>query len=156
MSFEKGNDSRDDLPPRPDGKYWNANTTYSPDIIPRFLELCEMGKSYNQVSAELKIPMSTMVDWRKRFPDFLQAWEDGRTLAMAHWEKKIHENLIDYEVKGEPKKVFRSELALYTMRARFKQKEESSTTINKDGSMTTTETGEALNILTQKYMDKET
>lgn len=155
MSFEKGNSWREDIEKKENGKRFSCLSTFDLEIIPKFLELCAEGKSYNQCSRLLGIPISTFYTWRRNHPEFNRAWEDGRALAMSKWEDIIEENVIDYEIKGEPKKIVRESFVLYTMRARFKQKEESDAQDKKED-QDREEMLANLNEETKKYMDGET
>lgn len=151
MSFEKGNDSRDDLPLKANGKKWNAATAYEPWMCDRLLELGKEGKTFSVCAKEFGVRTSTMIEWRKKFPEWDAAYEMAKDLMQSYWEELIRDNAVYYENKDGPKRVVKDSLILHRLRCYFDVKENNGTTINPDGSVTTTD--ERAIELTKKYME---
>jgi orotate phosphoribosyltransferase-like protein len=77
-------------------------SSYSPDMLPKILELMEEGASLVEVAAELNISRSTLNDWKdeesERFnKDFSDTIKRGVELSNAWWEREGRKALRDKE-----------------------------------------------------------
>jgi orotate phosphoribosyltransferase-like protein len=91
-------------------------SSYSPDMLPKILELMEEGASLVEVAAELNISRSTLNDWKdeesERFnKDFSDTIKRGVELSNAWWEREGRKALRDKE--------FNSTLWYMNMKNRF-------------------------------------
>lgn len=61
-------------------------STYDPAYCASVEELGAQGKSYEQISAEIDVPRSTMDSWSKAHPEFSAALTRAKELEQAWWE----------------------------------------------------------------------
>lgn len=76
-------------------------------VQPHFAE----GKSVYEVANAIGVPLSTMQDWRVKFPEFSDAIKKGLRVSRGWWEAKARENL------DNPK--FQAALWFMNMKNRF-------------------------------------
>jgi len=74
-------DALEILPPHTRGR----RTKYDPEFCDRVIELGALGKSMNQIAADLGVVKQTLYNWQ-RHPDFLDSIIRARELAQAWWE----------------------------------------------------------------------
>ena len=60
---------------------------YDPKLCKRVLELGREGKSYEQISAAIDVPRSTMDSWSRVHPEFSAALTRAKELEHAWWEE---------------------------------------------------------------------
>lgn len=118
------------LPLKADGTKWNYATKYAG------LEDCEIvirvgvkGGSFAEMCAELGMGKVTVKKWMIDFPEFGAAVEYAKALSESWWRKKGQENLEYIKVKGEPEKMFRSEIWKFTLQSEFDAKEKDTSVV---------------------------
>lgn len=78
-----------DLPPPPDAPEIKIGkpTKYAPDVmLSKVIELGRFGKSKAQIARQLGVSDKTLTAWADRYPEFAEAMQVARTLALAWWE----------------------------------------------------------------------
>lgn len=60
---------------------------YNPDLCERVIELGREGKSYEQISAAIDVPRSTMDSWARVHPEFSAALTRAKELEHNWWEE---------------------------------------------------------------------
>jgi transposase-like protein len=84
----------------------------------RVIELGRLGKSVEQIAANLGFSLRVLYDWRDKHEEFLHALEYAKELEQAWWEEQAH--LYMLEVKDGPK--LNASLWSRSMAARFPKK----------------------------------
>lgn len=78
-----------DLPPPPDAPEIKIGkpTKYDPEtMLAKVIELGRFGKSKAQIARQLGVSDKTLAAWAERHPEFAEAMQAARTLALAWWE----------------------------------------------------------------------
>jgi len=91
---------------------------YDPAYCEQVIELGKLGKSIEQICADLNTPVRTLYEWRDRFPEFSQALEDAKSFEQAWWENQAYAYMV--ETKEGPK--LNASLWSRSMAARFPKK----------------------------------
>jgi hypothetical protein len=91
---------------------------YDPKDCEEVIALGKLGKSIEQICANLNTPVRTLYEWRDRFPEFSQALEDAKSYEQAWWEDQAHAYMV--ETKEGPK--LNASLWSRSMAARFPKK----------------------------------
>jgi len=72
--------------------------TYDPDRHPIWAEgLAKLGKIEDDIAAAMGIHVSTLRDWKKKFPEFSVALKIGKSEADTHVENSLYKRAIGYE-----------------------------------------------------------
>lgn len=98
-------------------------TLYDPSYCEKVIELGRIGKSIEQICANLNISIRTIYLWRDTYEDFMQALEDAKTLEQAWWE----EQATSYMVENKESDKLNVGLWSRSMAARFPKKYREST-----------------------------
>lgn len=78
-----------DLPPPPDAPEIKIGkpTRYDPEtMLAKVMDLGRFGKSKAQIARALGVSDKTLTAWTDKHPEFAEAMQAARTLAMAWWE----------------------------------------------------------------------
>ena len=77
-----------DLPPPPDAPEITIGTPtkYDPAMLAKVVELGRFGKSKAQIARQLGVSDKTLTAWADKHPDFAEAMQAARSLALAWWE----------------------------------------------------------------------
>jgi transposase len=59
---------------------------YDPVYCERVIELGKLGKSVEQIAANIGVGTKTMYNWRDEFPEFLRAMDLAKELELDWWE----------------------------------------------------------------------
>lgn len=92
---------------------------YNKEMANRFFELCKEGKSLTQISAELGIVKSVLLDWSTdpKKHEFRAAFERGKEACQAY-----HEDLLTKMVNGIVKCSSKQiDAQIYTLKVKFKE-----------------------------------
>ena len=71
------------IPKRPVGR----PTAYRPEMCEQMVEAMAGGLSAEAAAAKIGISARSMYEWQKVHPEFLQAVQEGRAMAMLFWER---------------------------------------------------------------------
>jgi hypothetical protein len=74
---------------------------YDPSYCQKVIELGKLGKSFEQMSAQLDISYRTLCRWRDSIEEFCHALEDAHAYSQAYWEELAQSHLI--ETKDTPR-----------------------------------------------------
>ena len=91
---------------------------YDPKYCEEVIALGKLGKSIEQICANLNTPVRTLYEWRDRFPEFSQALEDAKSYEQAWWEDQADAYMV--ETKEGPR--LNATLWSRSMAARFPKK----------------------------------
>ena len=78
-------------------KPFGRPTDYDPSYCDKVIELGRLGKSLEQMSAQLNISYRTLCNWRDKHEDFFHALGDAHALSQAWWEETAHSYLIEHK-----------------------------------------------------------
>jgi hypothetical protein len=78
---------------RPEGR----PPLYGPKYLERVHELCLLGFSDQDIARKLEIGESTLNFWKKRHPEFLACYRDGRERADGKVAKALFRRALGYE-----------------------------------------------------------
>lgn len=78
-------------------KPFGRPTVYDPSYCDKVIELGMLGKSFEQMSAQLLVSYRTLCRWRDEHEDFRHALEDAHALSQAWWEETAHAYLIEHK-----------------------------------------------------------
>ena len=70
---------------------------YDPSYCEEVLTLGALGKSFEQMSAHLKVGITTLKRWREEHEEFRTALEDAQALAQTWWEDHAQSYLIEHK-----------------------------------------------------------
>jgi hypothetical protein len=70
---------------------------YDPSYCEEVLTLGSLGKSFEQMSAHLKVGITTLKRWREEHEEFRSALEDAQALAQTWWEDHAQAYLIEHK-----------------------------------------------------------
>jgi len=73
---------------------------YTPGHCDALIELMAAGSFNSWIAAEWKINEDTFYDWRKKHPEFEEAYKIGLPLRTVWWEKKGMEMMANGDNKG--------------------------------------------------------
>ena len=76
-------------------------TDYDPSYCEAVVRLGRIGKSFEQMSAQMNVSYRTLCRWRDTHEEFCHALEDAQALAQAYWEELAQSHII--EEKDAPK-----------------------------------------------------
>ena len=96
---------------------------YKPEYCEEVIALGKIGKSVEQISANLGLSLRVLYDWRDKHPEFLHALEDAKTYEQAWWE----EQASAYMVENKESDRLNATLWSRSMAARFPKKYREST-----------------------------
>ena len=98
--------------------YRGRPTKYDPKYCLEVVKLGKLGKSFEQMSAQLDISYRTLCRWRDEHEDFCHALEDAQTFAQSWWEEQASSHMV--EIKEGPR--LNASLWSRSMAARFPKK----------------------------------
>ena len=98
-------------------------TLYDPAMCEKVVELGKIGKSVEQICANLNVSLRTIYLWRETHEDFMHALEDAKTFEQAWWE----EQAAAYMVENKESDKLNASLWSRSMAARFPKKYREST-----------------------------
>jgi len=96
---------------------------YDPKYCEEVIALGRIGKSIEQIAANLNVSLRVLYDWRDKHPEFLHALEDSKTYEQAWWE----EQAVAYMVENKESDRLNATLWSRSMAARFPKKYREST-----------------------------
>jgi transposase len=96
---------------------------YDPKYCEEVVALGKIGKSIEQIAANLNVSLRVLYDWRDKHPEFLHALEDCKTYEQAWWE----EQASAYMVENKESDRLNATLWSRSMAARFPKKYREST-----------------------------
>ena len=91
---------------------------YDPKYCEEVITLGRIGKSIEQIAANLNVSLRVLYDWRDKHPEFLHALEDAKTYEQAWWE----EQAVAYMVENKESDRLNATLWSRSMAARFPKK----------------------------------
>lgn len=91
---------------------------YDPKYCEEVITLGRIGKSIEQIAANLNVSLRVLYDWRDKHPEFLHALEDAKTYEQAWWE----EQAAAYMVENKESDRLNATLWSRSMAARFPKK----------------------------------
>jgi transposase len=96
---------------------------YDPAYCERIIELGRLGKSIEQIAAQIGVGTKTMYNWRDEFPEFLRALEMAKELELDWWENIAQNMMIEHNDGSK----LNSSIWSRSMAARFPKKYREST-----------------------------
>lgn len=72
-------------------------TEYDPIYCGKVIELGMLGKSFEQMSAQLNVSYRTLCRWRDSHEEFCHALEDAQALSQAWWEDQAQSHMLEYK-----------------------------------------------------------
>jgi len=72
-------------------------TEYDPSYCDKVIELGMLGKSFEQMSAQLNVSYRTLCRWRDSHEEFCHALEDAQALSQAWWEDQAQCHMLEYK-----------------------------------------------------------
>jgi transposase len=96
---------------------------YDPLYCERVIELGKLGKSVEQIAAQIGVGTKTMYNWRDEHPEFLHAMDIAKELELDWWENIAQSMMV--EDKDSAK--LNSSIWSRSMAARFPKKYREST-----------------------------
>ena len=96
---------------------------YDPVYCERVIELGKLGKSVEQIAAQIGVGTKTMYNWRDEHPEFLHAMDIAKELELDWWEN-IAQNMMIESKEGDK---LNSSIWSRSMAARFPKKYREST-----------------------------
>lgn len=96
---------------------------YDPKYCEEVIALGRIGKSIEQIAANLNVSLRVLYDWRDKHQEFLHALEDCKTFEQAWWE----EQASAYMVENKESDRLNATLWSRSMAARFPKKYREST-----------------------------
>lgn len=91
---------------------------YDPKYCEEVITLGRIGKSIEQIAANLNVSLRVLYDWRDKHPEFLHALEDAKTYEQAWWE----EQAAAYMIENKESDRLNATLWSRSMAARFPKK----------------------------------
>jgi hypothetical protein len=76
-------------------------TAYDPSYCEKVVELGRLGKSFEQMSAELNVSYRTLCNWRDTHEEFFHALSDAQALSQSWWENQAQAYMLEHP--GAPK-----------------------------------------------------
>ena len=96
---------------------------YDPKYCEEVVALGRIGKSVEQIAANLNVSLRTIYQWRDNHEEFLHALDDAKTYEQAWWE----EQAAAYMVENKESDRLNATLWSRSMAARFPKKYREST-----------------------------
>ena len=96
---------------------------YDPAYCERIIELGRLGKSIEQIAAQIGVGTKTMYNWRDEFPEFLRALEMAKELELDWWENIAQNMMVEHKDGSK----LNSAIWSRSMAARFPKKYREST-----------------------------
>ena len=96
---------------------------YDPKYCEEVVALGRIGKSVEQIAANLNVSLRTMYSWRDSHEEFLHALDDAKTYEQAWWEDQA----AAYMVENKESDRLNATLWSRSMAARFPKKYREST-----------------------------
>jgi hypothetical protein len=93
-------------------------TEYDPSYCDKVVELGKLGKSFEQMSAQLNVSYRTLCRWRDSHEEFCHALEDAHALSQSWWEEQAQSYMLEHK-DGER---LNASLWSRSMAARFPKK----------------------------------
>ena len=109
----------DEAPKRPVGR----PTLYDPVMCEEVIELGRIGKSVEQIAANLNLSLRVLYAWRDKHEEFMHAMEYAKELEQAWWEDQAQ----SYMVENKESDRLNASLWSRSMAARFPKKYREST-----------------------------
>jgi hypothetical protein len=72
-------------------------TEYDPSYCEKVIELGRLGKSFEQMSAQLNVSYRTLCNWRDEHEEFFHALEDAQALSQSWWEEQAQSYMIEHK-----------------------------------------------------------
>jgi oligoendopeptidase F len=72
-------------------------TEYDPSYCDKVRELGKLGKSFEQMSAQLNVSYRTLCRWRDSHEEFCHALEDAQALAQSWWEEMAQAYMLEHK-----------------------------------------------------------
>jgi transposase-like protein len=69
---------------------------YRPEFVDRAKEMCERGATDAQLADEFGVTVTTIYNWRNKFPDFLDAIKTNKAIADERVERSLYERATGY------------------------------------------------------------
>ena len=98
-------------------------TLYDPALCEEVIALGRIGKSVEQIAAQLNLSLRVLYLWRDTHEEFMHALEDAKTFEQAWWE----EQASAYMVENKESDRLNPSLWSRSMAARFPKKYREST-----------------------------
>jgi len=98
-------------------------TLYKPEYCEEVVALGRIGKSVEQIAANLNVSLRAIYLWRDTYEEFMQALDDAKTYEQAWWE----EQASSYMVENKESDRLNATLWSRSMAARFPKKYREST-----------------------------
>ena len=98
-------------------------TSYDPSFCDRAIELGRIGKSIEQIAANLGFSTRVLYDWRDKNPEFLHALEYAKDLELDWWETIAQAMMVENKESDK----LNSAIWSRSMAARFPKKYREST-----------------------------
>jgi len=98
-------------------------TKYDPAFCERAVELGRIGKSIEQIAANLGVSTRVLFDWRDKHEDFLHALEYAKELELDWWETVGQTHMIEEKESAK----LNASIWSRSMAARFPKKYREST-----------------------------
>lgn len=96
---------------------------YDPVYCERVIELGKLGKSVEQIAAQIGVGTKTMYNWRDEHPEFLHAMDIAKELELDWWEN-IAQNMM---IENKDSDKLNASIWSRSMAARFPKKYREST-----------------------------
>lgn len=72
-------------------------TEYRPEYVERAKEMCLRGATDVELADEFKVSVTTLYNWRAKYPEFLQALKAAKDVADERVERSLFERAVGYE-----------------------------------------------------------
>lgn len=72
-------------------------TDYKPEYAKQAEKLCKLGSIDEELANFFEIPVSTLNNWKKKFPDFMESIKKGREIADAEVGERLFQRATGYE-----------------------------------------------------------
>lgn len=72
-------------------------TSYTPERARQARLICQLGATDAQLAEILGVHHATVRRWRERYPEFAEAWQDGRADADLRAQCDLYRNAIGYD-----------------------------------------------------------
>jgi hypothetical protein len=72
-------------------------STYDPSYCDKVRELGKLGKSFEQMSAQLNVSYRTLCNWRDEHEEFFHALEDAHALSQSWWEEMAQSYMVEHK-----------------------------------------------------------
>ena len=96
---------------------------YDPSLCDKVIELGRLGKSVEQIAAQIGVGTKTMYNWRDEFPEFLHALDIAKELELDWWESIAQGMMVENKDAAK----LNSAIWSRSMAARFPKKYREST-----------------------------